>query len=123
MPNYLIVLCLVLVLLTGCDKAAPSGKTMSPPARITQYDAGAPTVNVSAYQVRIRWWYHRFFSSECSKCHTAARPLNAPYQSKEEWAEIIQRMKAKEGADISDSDAESIEKFLIYDAKKRKSGE
>ncbi|MDA1353118.1 MAG: hypothetical protein O3A01_01445 [bacterium] len=123
MPYILLFIFSIFVLMTGCDQAKSNTQTVSKPVQIARYDSGTSTVDVSAYQVRVRWWYHRFFSSKCSKCHTAARPLNAPYRSKEDWAEIIARMASKEGASMTEEEAKSIEKFLIYDAKKRKSGE
>mgnify|MGYP006413870487 CR=1 FL=1 len=108
----------------GYTKATSSMEDLSKPgsSTITNYpnDHKPSSIDLSKYQMRMRWIYHSIFSNDCTKCHSKERALNAPFKSKAEWKTIIERMSAKKKADISTSHQKSIETFLIYDAKKRK---
>lgn len=87
------------------------------------YDLGPKEVDTAAYPPKQRENY-RAFAAACSQCHTLARPLNAPYVSREDWKRYVKRMHAKTkeraGASIGKADAEAAVVFLAYDAQIRK---
>lgn len=87
------------------------------------YDLGPKEVDTAAYPAKQRENY-RAFSAACSQCHTLARPLNAPYVTREDWKRYVKRMhaktKARAGASIGKADAEAAIEFLAYDAQIRK---
>lgn len=54
------------------------------------------------------------FLSRCSKCHTPARPLNAPVESMSHWERYVTRMRRMPGSGISERDGDQILKFLDF---------
>jgi hypothetical protein len=64
--------------------------------------------------------YTNLFSVRCSKCHTIARPINAPYALPEEWSKYIKKMMKKPGSGIAPMVAKQIYDFLVFDSTIRK---
>lgn len=87
------------------------------------YDLGPAGVDVSSYPKEERQNY-AVFSQVCSRCHSLARPLNAPMVSRQEWEDFILRMhkysKMVPGTEFSLRDAAAIADFLSYDSQVRK---
>lgn len=86
------------------------------------YDLGPATVEVSGYPARQQENY-RVFLAVCGACHTAARPLNAPYAEADVWKRYVHRMHVKmngRGIELAGQDEERIVEFLGYDSKLRK---
>jgi hypothetical protein len=84
------------------------------------FDNGPSTIDVSAYTPEMQKIYTNIFAKTCSKCHTIARPINAPYALPEEWNKYIRKMMKKPGSGVSPDLARQIYKFLIYDSAIRK---
>ena len=53
------------------------------------FDLGPATVDASQYPKEAREGY-RIFARVCSKCHSPARPLNAPITDKADWRRLNQ---------------------------------
>ncbi|MBI4056669.1 MAG: hypothetical protein HY399_03880 [Elusimicrobia bacterium] len=121
----------VFVLLTGLLLSACDKKVSSPPDNHPQsenatppfyYDLGSTTVDVSGYPEKQRENY-RVFMAVCGTCHTAARPLNAPYIDRDVWKRYVHKMHLKmkgHGIELDPGDEEKIEDFLAYDSQVRK---
>lgn len=85
------------------------------------YDNGPDTIDVSTYPTEHQANY-KIFVKKCAKCHTLARPINAPYSSSKEWGDYIEKMKKKKRSGLDAKSADKILKFLIYDSSVRKKG-
>ena len=86
------------------------------------YDLGPATVDVSGYPPVERENY-KIFLSVCGTCHSAARPLNAPYAGADIWKGFVRRMHTKmESQAVLPSPKEEarILEFLVYDSGIRK---
>lgn len=87
------------------------------------YDLGPAEVDVSSYPKEQQANYEAF-KRTCSRCHTLARPLNAPIASRKSWRRYVRRMHARSvdwvGDPISEQDTQAIVDFLVYDAAERK---
>lgn len=59
---------------------------------------------------------YEVFAHRCSKCHTLARPLDAPITSDEFWRIYVKRMQRMPGSGITDADAARILRFLHHHA-------
>jgi hypothetical protein len=57
---------------------------------------------------------YALFEVRCSKCHTIARPLNAPVRDATHWELYITRMRRQPGSGINREDAREIMRFLVY---------
>lgn len=57
---------------------------------------------------------YRLFEVRCSKCHTIARPLNAPIRDATHWELYVTRMRRVPGSGIDERDAREILRFLTY---------
>lgn len=104
---------LVLAALAGC------GRKEKP---AFYYDLGPDSVDVSGYPDAARAGY-LVFREKCSRCHTLARPLNAPYTQPAEWLGYYSRMLLKSafsGKRITTEEKEAIQRFLAYDTLHRK---
>lgn len=77
-----------------------------------------PVVDISNYPQESKEGY-RIFSQKCVKCHSPAKPLNAPY-SGEAWKTTVYRMMRKEGSQINQKEAEKIYAFLVQYSSTRK---
>lgn len=84
-----------------------------------QYDNGPDTIDVSQYPADQQSNY-KVFVKKCSKCHTLARPINAPYSTQKEWADYIDKMKKKKRSGLDGKSAERVLQFLIHDSSVRK---
>ena len=84
------------------------------------YDKGPSTVDVSNYTKEMQDIYSKIYTPKCSKCHTIARAINAPYALPEEWMNYIKKMMKKPGSGINPKAAKSIYKFCVYDSEIRK---
>jgi len=84
------------------------------------FDNGPAIIDVSKYPAEMQDIYKNVFSVRCSKCHTIARPINAPYALPEEWFRYIKKMMKKPGSGITPETGKMIAKFLIYDSQQRK---
>lgn len=83
------------------------------------FDKGPKTIDVSKYPAEMQANY-KIFALRCAKCHTLARPVNAPYCLPDEWERYIKRMMRKPGSGINSGDGKKIYEFLKYDSSVRK---
>ncbi len=81
-------------------------------------------MDVSAFPADVQSAYLTF-ATNCSKCHTLARPINTDMTAGQ-WNRYVSRMLNKKDSGIALADAKKIRKFLtFYQAdkdKKRASG-
>ncbi len=84
------------------------------------YDKGPSTIDISNYTKEIQDIYTKIYTPKCSKCHTIARAINAPYALPDEWMSYIKKMMKKPGSGINPKAAKSIYKFCVYDSEIRK---
>lgn len=84
------------------------------------FDKGPDKIDVSTYPKEMQDIYKNVFKKKCSKCHTIARPINAPFALPEEWKRYIKKMMKKPGSAINPIAGKKIYKFLVYDSKIRK---
>jgi len=84
------------------------------------YDKGPATIDVSSYTKKMQDIYKKDFQTKCSKCHTVARAVNAPYALSDEWKNYIRKMMKKPGSGINPASAKKIFNFLVYDSEIRK---
>jgi len=77
-----------------------------------------PSVDISNYPKEAKEGY-KIFSYKCVKCHSAAKPLNAPY-SGEAWKTTVYRMMRKEGSFLTQKEADKIYAFLVQYSSSRK---
>lgn len=154
----------VVVLAAGCGERTPAPSTpplqgeavgvASSPGRLSKGggifadDLGPETLDVSAYPGPIQGGY-RLLQEKCSRCHSAARPLNSPFVEmgasevaatkrqhpewfqneavwtirSEVWKRYTHRMAMKPRSEINRKEADAILAFLVYDGKIRKIGQ
>ena len=127
---YLIALSWLLPLFFACsekkENSAPKesaalASSTKPMARF-YYDLGPATVDVSGYPQRERENY-KIFLFVCGTCHSAARPLNAPYAQADTWKRFVLRMHTKmqnQAVLPSQEEEDHILEFLVYDSRIRK---
>jgi hypothetical protein len=86
-------------------------------------DLGPETIDVSSYTAQQRYNY-RIFERECSRCHTLARAINSPTESRLYWKFHLTRMSLHSRFDrqgrIPPAETKALLDFLEYDAKIRK---
>lgn len=83
------------------------------------WDKGPATIDVSSYPPEQQDNY-KLFSARCARCHTLARPINAPF-TPSEMAAYVKKMQRKPGAGINGKAAQKIIDFLsFYTARKKK---
>jgi hypothetical protein len=104
----------VLAVVARADTLSPADK-----ARLAKLDAGPKTIDVAKYPADLKPGYG-LFTKKCVKCHTIARPINANFVLPDEWQRYIKRMMYKPDSKLSDADAKTIYRFLVYDASVRK---
>jgi mono/diheme cytochrome c family protein len=66
---------------------------------------------------------YEVYARVCSRCHTLARSINAPYVSRGWWDFYITNMRMRSrrrGESLERRDAEAILDFLEYDSNERK---
>lgn len=85
-------------------------------------DLGPDAIDVSAYPAQQRYNY-AVYARDCSRCHTLARPNNAPMAGRGWWEFYIIGMRARsswKGAPLAPADVKAILDFLDYDSRVRK---
>jgi len=102
-------------------------KNSSAARRNTRYyfDLGPSQIDVSAYP-KIQQKNYALFAQTCSRCHTLARPINAPIVTEKGWRRYLRRMHAyskNSPVKLTQPEINSILSFLVYDAKIRKVGQ
>lgn len=86
------------------------------------WDLGSETVDVSGYPAAMQKHYTTFMNL-CGRCHTTARPLNAPIVTQAQWNRFVHRMHFKAQSKLlTKVSAKAIVDFLVYDASVRKLG-
>lgn len=93
------------------------------PQTLYYADLGPDSIDVSAYPAQQQYNYG-FFRLQCARCHTLARAVNSPVQSRAYWHFHMIRMSLhsrfqKEGPIPADQ-MKSMLDFLEYDARVRK---
>ncbi|MBI3291805.1 MAG: hypothetical protein HYZ73_03215 [Elusimicrobia bacterium] len=83
------------------------------------WDKGPDTIDVSQYPPEQQANY-KAFARKCSKCHTLARAINAPYALPAEWETYIRMMQAKKRSGLDAESAKKVLSFLKYDSSLRK---
>ena len=86
-------------------------------------DLGPDTIDVTDYPAQQKYNY-TIFAPECSRCHTLARAVNSPVESRLYWHFHLDRMslhsRFRRQGPISAKDKKAILDFLEYDAQIRK---
>ncbi|MBI4425827.1 MAG: hypothetical protein HY554_19005 [Elusimicrobia bacterium] len=83
------------------------------------FDIGPDTIDVSGYPKEQQANY-KLFERKCSRCHTLARAVNAPYALPEEWEPYVRKMQKKRRSGLDKKSADKIISFLNYDSSVRK---
>ena len=87
------------------------------------FDLGSDSIDVSGYP-KDQQANYKVFAEVCSKCHTLARPINAPLVGRADWKRFIARMhvRSKISSDktFTKEQAKSVVDFLAYDSDVRK---
>lgn len=112
---------------SGGPAAGPGAELpQAPPERgaaaLFYSDLGPETVDVSSYPAARRADYEVFLRV-CSRCHTPARALNAPYVNRAWWEFYMARMRVRsrfQGEALSKKDMRSVLDFLEHDSNERK---
>ncbi len=86
-------------------------------------DLGPDTIDVADYPAQQKYNYG-LFEAECSRCHTLARAINSPVESRLYWDFHLVRMslhsRFRHRGPISGAEKKAILDFLEYDAQVRK---
>lgn len=85
-------------------------------------DLGPDTVDVSAYPAERKRDYE-VYVRVCSRCHTLARSISAPYVNRGWWEFYIARMRVRahfHGDPLTQKDIRAVLDFLEYDSNERK---
>jgi hypothetical protein len=91
-------------------------------AALFDSDLGPDTVNVSGYPARQKRNY-KAYVRVCSRCHTLARSINAPYVNRGWWEFYITNMRMRSrrrGESLEEGDIDAVLDFLEYDSNERK---
>lgn len=93
------------------------------PQTLYYADLGPDTIDVSNYPAQQQYNY-RYFRLQCARCHTLARAVNSPAQSRAYWHFHLIRMSLhsrlqREGP-IPRDQVKALLDFLEYDARVRK---
>ncbi len=107
------------LLAVGEPSSTPSEIEAEMAKKPMAWDLGPETVDVSTYPASIQEAY-KVFVNKCGKCHTAARALNSPYSTPEEWNSYVNKMMKKPGSGITPKEGKLIFDFLVHDSKARK---
>lgn len=117
MNNRLMLVGAVAFLLSAAGSLL--GQAPSSEERLTGFDSGPKTIDVSGYPAEMQEKYE-VFVARCAKCHTLARPINSDYALPDEWSRYVKRMMRKPGSGISPKEGKQIYEFLAYDSSVRK---
>ena len=86
-------------------------------------DLGPATIDVATYPPEQQARY-RIFLRVCGDCHTAARAINSPTQSRTYWRFHLARMslhaRTGDGGPLPAAESAAILDFLDYDSRVRK---
>ena len=85
-------------------------------------DLGPETVDVSAYPPEKKRDY-AVYARACSRCHTLARSINAPYVSRAWWEFYVTSMRVRakfHGEPLTKQEVRAVLDFLEYDSNERK---
>jgi hypothetical protein len=87
---------------------------------VLPYDLGPATIDVSGYPEPHQRAYE-LFMQKCSLCHTPARSIHFPTETKEDWLRFLNRMHGRaKGTLLEPEDAQQLADFLAYDSLQRK---
>lgn len=93
------------------------------PPTLFYSDLGPAEIDVSKYPAQQKYNYG-IFEARCSGCHTLARAINSPVQSRAYWHYHLLRMslrsRLKREGPIPRAEVKSLLDFLEYDATVRK---
>lgn len=93
------------------------------PETLYYADLGPDTIDVSDYPAQQKFNY-RFFRVQCARCHTLARAVSSPVQSRAYWHFHLIRMslrsRLKHEGPIPPDQVKALLDFLEYDARVRK---
>jgi len=122
-PAALFLLIFSMVVTVSAERGSFSSERAK--ARLYPYanDLGPDQVDVSGYSPQMQITYQRLILGKCSRCHGASRILNSEFVQPDVWKLYVKRMAAKPGTGIEPDEVQKIVDFLIYDSKKRKTGE
>ena len=112
-------LVLLAIAVAGAGYALAQALDAETQARITRFEKGPATINVSRYPSVIQADYE-VFTQKCSQCHKLSRPINSDYALPSEWSRYVHRMMGKPGSGIDGSSGKKIYEFLVYDSSVRK---
>ncbi len=108
---------------------APSGSEDVPQApaerrkaALFYSDLGPDTVDVSSYPAESRNGYEAY-ARLCSRCHTLARSINAPYVDRTWWEFYLASMRMRahfHGEPMPKKDIRAVLDFLEHDSRERK---
>ena len=110
---------LLAIAVAGVGYALAQALDAETQARITRFEKGPATINVSRYPSVIQADYE-VFTQKCSQCHKLSRPINSDYALPSEWSRYVHRMMSKPGSGIDGSNGKKIYEFLVYDSSVRK---
>lgn len=87
-------------------------------------DLGPDAIDLSEYPAAMRRDYETY-ARVCSRCHTLARSINAPYVDRSWWEFYVARMRVRSrfhGEPVAKEDIRAVLDFLEYDTARRKVG-
>ena len=85
-------------------------------------DLGPDSIDISAYPAERKFEYE-VYARICSRCHTLARSINAPYVSRGWWEFYIMSMRMRahfHGNPLTKEEIRAVLDFLEYDSNERK---
>ena len=104
------------LLLAGRVRAEDAPAAPAADAEVTfPFDKGPDAIDVSTYPA-VQQENYKVFAEKCSKCHTLARPINAPFATHDEWAAYVDKMRHKKRSGVDEDSAKIIIDFLTYDS-------
>lgn len=106
----------------GANIMIPEAPAERRKAALFYSDLGPETVNVSEYPAQQRRNY-AIYARVCSRCHTLARSINAPYVNRGWWDFYITNMRmraVRRDESLDRHDMSAILDFLEYDSNERK---
>jgi hypothetical protein len=126
-PVLAILAAAVACALAGGRESASTTTVESPPAQTREdvmfySDLGSDRIDVSAYPDEQRRNY-AVYARACSRCHSLARSINAPYTSRGWWEFYMTGMRMRgrvAGRPFSKEEIKSVLDFLEYDSRVRK---
>jgi len=103
-------------------KELPQAPAERRKAALFYSDLGPDTVDVSAYPAERKREYETY-ARICSRCHTLARSVNAPYATRAWWEFYMTSMRVRakfHGETLTKEEARAVLDFLEYDSNERK---